>query len=86
MSQIFPIAGKCAAASLDTLASTFNNEMLPILIPELNRMLFDDEWEVKEAGILALGAVAEGCYTGVEAHLPELIPFLLQVCDFLLHF
>ncbi|VDN35909.1 unnamed protein product [Gongylonema pulchrum] len=32
---------------------------------------------VKESGILALGAVAEGCMAGITPHLPELIPFLI---------
>ena len=41
--------------------------------------------QVKESGILALGAIAEGCMQGITPHLPELIPYLinmLQVCLF----
>ncbi|EPB70542.1 hypothetical protein ANCCEY_10366 [Ancylostoma ceylanicum] len=37
--------------------------------------------EVKESGILALGAVAEGCMNGITPHLHELIPFLLNMLD-----
>jgi hypothetical protein len=36
-------------------------------------------WLVRESGILALGAVAEGCYDGIEPHLKDLIPFLIKV-------
>ena len=32
---------------------------------------------MKESGILALGAIAEGCMQGMIPHLPELIPFLI---------
>ena len=30
------------------------------------------------AGILALGAIAEGCMSGMTPHLPELIPYLIN--------
>uniref|UniRef100_A0A183CQ37 Transportin-1 n=1 Tax=Globodera pallida TaxID=36090 RepID=A0A183CQ37_GLOPA len=40
--------------------------------------LFSDQWEVKESGILALGAIAEGCMSGMTQHLPELIPYLIK--------
>jgi transportin-1 len=49
------------------------------LLPILKETLFHSEWEVKESGILALGAIAEGCMTGMIQHLPELIPYLV-VC------
>ena len=41
---------------------------------------FHQEWEIKESGILALGAIAEGCMTGMIQHLPELIPYLINYC------
>ncbi|PIO53316.1 HEAT repeat protein, partial [Teladorsagia circumcincta] len=72
---------RCSAASLDVLASIFKQELLPILLPILKEALFHPEWEVKESGILALGAVAEGCMTGITPHLHELIPFLLNMLD-----
>jgi transportin-1 len=40
--------------------------------------LCHNEWEVKESGILALGAIAEGCMGGMIPHLPELVPFLIS--------
>jgi len=44
------------------LANVFREELLPVLVPILKEMLFHQEWEIKESGILALGAIAEGVY------------------------
>lgn len=35
----------------------------------------DSAWKEREAAVLALGAVAEGCITGLYPHLPEVIFF-----------
>jgi transportin-1 len=40
--------------------------------------LFHQEWEIKESGILALGAIAEGCMAGMIPHLNELVPYLIN--------
>jgi len=69
---------KCSAAALDVLANVFREELLPVLVPILKEMLFHQEWEIKESGILALGAIAEGCMTGMIPHLSELIPYLIN--------
>lgn len=69
---------KCSAAALDVLANVFREDLLPILIPILKETLFHQEWEIKESGILALGAIAEGCMSGMISHLPELIPYLIN--------
>ncbi|KAF5289606.1 hypothetical protein FQR65_LT11797 [Abscondita terminalis] len=68
---------KCSAAALDVLAIVFSDELLPILVPILKETLFHVEWDIKESGILALGAIAEGCMSGMLSHLPELIPYLI---------
>ena len=47
--------------------------LLPLLLPLLKEYLFHAEWELKESGILALGAVAEGSMGGIMPHLPELV-------------
>ncbi|CAB4054006.1 TNPO1 [Lepeophtheirus salmonis] len=44
----------------------------------LDETLFHQEWEIKESGILALGAIAEGCMSGMIPHLHELIPYLIN--------
>ncbi|CAJ0950774.1 unnamed protein product, partial [Mesorhabditis belari] len=69
---------KCAAASLDVLSSIFGDHLLPVLLPILREALQHQEWQVRESGILALGAIAEGCMKGIEPHLPELVPFLVK--------
>ena len=47
-------------------------------ISEFQETLFHEEWEIKESGILALGAIAEGCRSGMIPHLPELVPYLIN--------
>ncbi|XP_074105012.1 transportin 1 [Cotesia typhae] len=69
---------KCSAAALDMLAGVFRNDLLPVLVPILRETLFHQNWEVKESGILALGAIAEGCMEGMVPHLSELIPYLIN--------
>lgn len=70
---------KCCAAALDVLAVHFHEEILPTLLPLLKERLFSEDWVQREAGILALGAVAEGCMAGIEPHLPTLVPMLLNM-------
>eukprot|EP00744_Colponema_vietnamica_P002141 GILI01003437.1.p1 GENE.GILI01003437.1~~GILI01003437.1.p1 ORF type:complete len:529 (+),score=114.32 GILI01003437.1:694-2280(+) len=50
-------------------------------MPEIEKRLNDGSWLVRETAILALGAVAEGCYQGVVKFLPHLIPYLLTLCN-----
>ncbi|XP_015118772.2 transportin-1 [Diachasma alloeum] len=68
---------KCSAAALDVLAGVFREDLLPVLVPILKETLFHQDWEIKESGILALGAIAEGCMDGMIPHLSELIPYLI---------
>jgi hypothetical protein len=69
---------KCSAAALDVMSGVFKDDLLVILLPVLKPMLYSTEWEVKESGILALGAVAEGCQKGISLYLPEFVPYLFQ--------
>ncbi|KAK3816263.1 MAG: armadillo-type protein [Benniella sp.] len=69
---------KCSASALDVLSSVYGNSMLEILLPLLQTELFHTEWKHRECGILALGAVAEGCMSGIEPHLPTLVPYLIS--------
>ena len=39
--------------------------------------LFKD-WVARESGILVLGAISDGCSTGMTEHLPNIVPFLIQ--------
>jgi len=75
------------------MANVFHEELLKDVLPILNetlfhsvsnanmyllsKLLFIQDWVVKEAAILALGAIAEGAMSGVVQHLPQLVPFLI---------
>lgn len=73
---------KCAASSLDTFSMCFGDAILPILLPLIQeKMLPNQPWEVRESVILALGAVAEGCSSGMSAHLAGLVPYLVSVMN-----
>lgn len=42
------------------LANVFRDDLLPVLLPILKETLSHNEWEIRESGILVLGAIAEG--------------------------
>jgi len=69
---------KCSAAGLDTISNTYHDDILQIVLPLVKQMLVDPNWRYREAGILALGAISEGCRLGMEPFLDELFPFLFQ--------
>lgn len=73
---------KCSAAALDCLSTVYGAEILPLLLPRLQELLMNTEqWEQREAGVLALGAIAMGCYEGIAPHLETLFPFLLSLLN-----
>ncbi|KAI4150006.1 MAG: hypothetical protein L6R39_002367 [Caloplaca ligustica] len=69
---------KCSAAALDVLASNFHDPVFTITLPYLNENLRHQDWPIREAAVLAVGAVADGCMDAVTPHLPDLIPYLLS--------
>ncbi|KAI8990158.1 armadillo-type protein [Pilobolus umbonatus] len=69
---------KCSAATLDVLCTSFQTEVIRILIPLLKHELESTDWLHRECGILALGAAAEGGMQEISPHLPELVPYLLN--------
>ncbi|KAH7925297.1 ARM repeat-containing protein [Leucogyrophana mollusca] len=72
---------KCAAAALDVLAVRFGAELMNVLLPHLKNKLWSSEWLERESGILALGAMAEGCIDSIEPHLTTLIPYLINTLN-----
>ncbi|QDS77675.1 hypothetical protein FKW77_003395 [Venturia effusa] len=70
---------KCSAAALDTLASHFNQAVFEITLPYLKDNLSASEWPRREAAVLAVGAIADGCMDIVQPHLPELTRYLLAL-------
>jgi hypothetical protein len=72
---------KCSAASLDALSNLYGGDMiLPHLLPALEVGLQQtaDPWR-QEACVLALGAVAEGCYDDITEHLHQIYPYLMHI-------
>ncbi|KAJ3681527.1 hypothetical protein LUZ60_016016 [Juncus effusus] len=75
---------KCSAAGLDVLSNIFSDEILPTLMPLIQQNLLrtdDASWKEREAAVLAIGAVAEGCINGLYPHLPEIVTFLIPLLD-----
>ena len=72
---------KCSAAALDVLASTFHQPVFAITLPYLKNNLLHHDWPNREAAVLAIGAVADGCMEAVTPHLPDLIPYLISLLD-----
>lgn len=68
----------CCAASLDVLAALYAPDLiLPNLLPALSESLAHTDPWVREAGLLALGAIADGCSKPMGLHMAQLHPFLL---------
>ncbi|KAH9321782.1 hypothetical protein KI387_016421, partial [Taxus chinensis] len=74
---------KCSAAGLDVLSTVFGDDILPILMPLVQAKLSatDIAWKEREAAVLALGAIAEGCINGLFPHLREMVSFLVPLLD-----
>ena len=70
---------KCSAAALDVLATNFHEAVFQITLPYLKDNLGHSEWPRREAAVLAIGAVADGCMETVQPHLPELVPYLISL-------
>jgi len=70
---------KCSAAALDVLASVFHQPVFEVTLPYLKVNLVHPEWPNREAAVLALGAIADGCMEVVQPHLPDLVPYLIKV-------
>ncbi|KIW18363.1 hypothetical protein PV08_02651 [Exophiala spinifera] len=70
---------KCSAAALDVFAVNYGVAVFDIILPYLKENLSHSLWPKREAAVLALGAIAEGCMDVVSPHLPELVPFLISL-------
>jgi hypothetical protein len=72
---------KCSAAALDVFATDFRGPVFETILPYLMTNLKHEEWPYREAAVLALGAVAEGCLEVVTPHLPDLVPYLISLLN-----
>ncbi|CAI4907552.1 CGH_3_HP_G0015970.mRNA.1.CDS.1 [Saccharomyces cerevisiae] len=69
---------KCSAATLDVMTNILPHQVMDIAFPFLREHLGSDRWFIREATILALGAMAEGGMKYFNDGLPALIPFLVE--------
>ena len=69
---------KCAAATLDSLASGYPQKVFLLTLPAVKQQITSEKWPIREAAILALGAVAEGCWQVAANELPSLVPYLVE--------
>ena len=70
---------KSSAAALDVFAVNYHEPVFEIILPYLRDNLNNPEWPRREAAVLALGAIADGCLMVVAPNLPELVPFLITL-------
>ncbi|MEW5299688.1 MAG: hypothetical protein WDW36_002678 [Sanguina aurantia] len=68
---------RASAAGLDRLSLTYHDELLPVLLPIVQQRLQNSDWHARESAILALGAVSEGCHTGLLPFLDGMVAMLL---------
>ncbi|CRG89463.1 Importin subunit beta-2 [Talaromyces islandicus] len=72
---------KCSAAALDIFSNVYHSPVFELILPYLKETLRHEQWPNREAAVLTLGAVADGCMDAVTPHLPELIPYLISLLD-----
>lgn len=72
---------KCSAASLDSFANIYGGQVFTAVLPYLQENLRNEYWAKREAAVLALGAIADGCMESVTPNLPELIPYLISLLN-----
>lgn len=72
----FTLRRSCAQ-TLDHVAVELRDALLPHVLPIVERYLADSDWRLREAAILALGAVADGCAEGLRPHVPGILRLLL---------
>ncbi|KAK6458048.1 putative importin, protein [Scheffersomyces xylosifermentans] len=69
---------KCSAATLDILSLNLPGEVLEVTLPILQEKIVSQEWPVREATILAFGAISKSCLELARDKLPTLVPFLVE--------
>ncbi|EEP78033.1 conserved hypothetical protein [Uncinocarpus reesii 1704] len=70
---------KCSATALDVFATVYHQSVFEVILPYLRDNLKHAKWTNREAAVLALGAIADGCMNSVTPHLPELVPYLTSL-------
>jgi hypothetical protein len=73
----YTLRRSCAQA-LDCLAVGLGDDLLPHVMPVIESYLQTKEWQLREAAVLALGAIADGCMAGLRRIAPNIITLLLE--------
>lgn len=69
---------RCSAATLDALSLEYPKEVIQITLPILQEKIVSQEWPVREAAILAFGAISTSCMELASDKLPTLVPYLVE--------
>lgn len=69
---------KCSAATLDVLSESLPQEVLILALPILQEKIMSTQWPIREAAILAFGAMSNSFINLASNKLPELVPFLVD--------
>ncbi|ODV78066.1 putative importin, protein [Suhomyces tanzawaensis NRRL Y-17324] len=69
---------KCSAATLDILSLNLPGEVLEISLPILQERILSTDWKVREASILAFGAISKSCIELSDDKLPTLVTYLIE--------
>ncbi|PYI04815.1 importin subunit beta-2 [Aspergillus sclerotiicarbonarius CBS 121057] len=72
---------KCSAAALDVFSNVYHQPIFEIILPYLKETIRHEQWPQREAAVLTLGAVADGCMDAVTPHLPDLVPYLISLLN-----
>jgi HEAT repeat protein len=72
----YTLRRSCAQA-LDCLAVELSSDLLHFVLPLVQRFLGDSDWRRREAAILALGAIADGCMDGLRPHAHAVLQLLI---------
>jgi len=69
---------KCSAATLDGFSVLLNSQVfLEIFLPAFNDRVGSQDWKIREAALLAFGAVSESLLPQLSGHLTQVVPFLM---------
>lgn len=69
---------KCSAASLDLFATAYPETVIGLTLPLLQKAIVSPKWPVREAAILAFGAISDACVDLEAEKVPSLISFLVE--------
>eukprot|EP01054_Gregarina_sp_Poly1_P008725 Gregarina_sp_Poly_1__8724@NODE_520_length_7746_cov_143_641620_g413_i0_p1_GENE_NODE_520_length_7746_cov_143_641620_g413_i0NODE_520_length_7746_cov_143_641620_g413_i0_p1_ORF_typecomplete_len947_score141_51HEAT_EZ/PF13513_6/1_3e03HEAT_EZ/PF13513_6/4e02HEAT_EZ/PF13513_6/2_6e02HEAT_EZ/PF13513_6/1_3e12HEAT_EZ/PF13513_6/13HEAT_EZ/PF13513_6/0_3HEAT_EZ/PF13513_6/2_8e06HEAT_EZ/PF13513_6/1_4Vac14_Fab1_bd/PF12755_7/2_7e03Vac14_Fab1_bd/PF12755_7/0_22Vac14_Fab1_bd/PF12755_7/1e04Vac14_Fab1_bd/PF12755_7/63Vac14 len=70
---------KAAALALDSLSLSFRGKILPMCLSLIEARLGSPQWEIRESGVLALGAISKGCIKELDQYIPNVLKMLVEL-------